>query len=164
MLHCPRRFLRLAVATVRRWTNRAPAILLATTCAIAMSSSSLFLTSCGDRPLDLDDLTAPELEFVTRFVVLERARAVALAAPTVGTALLDSLAAAWGDSANVRARDQVPADPTRAAAVYDLLTRILTAEADSLVQAPVARRLTAPLPRGAQLVPVVPAVPPVDEG
>ena len=111
------------------------------------------LASCGDAPLDLDDLPPAEREFVTRFVVLERARAVALAEPAAGTSLLDSLATAWGDSANVVARGQVPPDGARAAAVYDLLGRILVAESDSLLHAPLARRLTAPLPQGAQLTP-----------
>lgn len=126
-------------------------------------ASGMLLSACGDRRLELDDLTAPEREFVTRFVILERARAVALAQPTIGAALLDSLAAAWGDSANVSARNQVPSEPARAAAVYELLTQILAAEADSLVQAPVARRLAAPLPQGTKPVPG-PTLPPVDEG
>jgi hypothetical protein len=120
------------------------------------------LASCREAPLDLDDLTPAEREFVTRYVVLERARAVALAEPTSGTALLDSLAAAWGDSANVVARKQVPPRAARAAAVYDLLGRILVAESDSLAHAPLARRLTAPLPQGAQLTPAPPQ-PPIND-
>jgi len=120
----------------------APALLASFTCLT-------LLASCGEAGLDLDDLTPAERDFVTRFVVLERARAVALAEPAVGAALLDSLAVAWGDSANVIARGQVPARADRAVAVYDLLGRLLAAESDSLVHAPVARRLAAPLPRGA---------------
>jgi hypothetical protein len=133
------------------WTNRAPLLAL----ALAL------LPSCGRDRLDVPDLTAAEREFVTRFVVLERAHAVALADPAVGTALLDSLSRAWGDSANAIARRQVPAEPERAAAVYELLGRILAAEGDSLVRAPVARRLRAPLPQGARLDSAAPG--PVDE-
>ncbi len=129
---------------------------------LAPAFALTLLASCGETPLDLDDLTPAEREFVTRFVVLERARAVALAEPSAGTALLDSLAAAWGDSANALARSQVPARADRAAAVYDLLGRILAAESDSLVHAPLARRLTAPLPQGAQLTPAAPPEPPVE--
>jgi hypothetical protein len=129
---------------------------------LALVSSLTPLASCGKSALDLDDLTPAEREFVTRFVVLERARAVALAEPAVGTALLDSLAAAWGDSANAVARGQVPALPARAAAVYELLGRLLTAESDSLLHAPLARRLTAPLPQGAPLAPAAPE-PPVED-
>jgi hypothetical protein len=120
------------------------------------------LVSCGQSALELDDLTPAERAFVVHFVVLERARAVALAEPVAGTALLDSLAAAWGDSANTVAEAQVPADPARAAAIYDLLGRILAAESDSLVHAPRASRLSAPLPQGAQLVRSAP-VPPTDD-
>jgi hypothetical protein len=124
--------------------------------------SLAFLASCGEAPLDVDDLTAAEREFVTRYVVLERARAVAMAEPVTGTALLDSLAIAWGDSANAVARGQVPAEPARAAAVYDLLGRLLAAESDSLLRAPQARRLTAPLPSGAAPGPATPALPDED--
>jgi hypothetical protein len=137
----------------------APAVALA---LLAPLASLTLLASCGESALDLDDLTPTEREFVTRFVVLERARAVALAEPAVGTALLDSLAAVWGDSANAAARVQVPSDPARAAAVYDLLGRILVAESDSLVHAPLARRLPAPLPHGAQLTPAAPTPPAED--
>jgi hypothetical protein len=126
---------------------------------LASAFGLTLLASCGEAPLDLDDLTPAEREFVTRFVVLERARAVALAEPVIGTALLDSLAAAWGDSANAVARHQVPSRADRAAAVYDLLGRILAAESDSLIHAPLARRLTAPLPQDAQLRPAAPQPP-----
>ncbi len=106
-------------------------------------------TGCGRErgSLQVEDLTAAERRFVTRYVVLERARAIALADPASGTALLDSLRAAWGDSAAAVARADMPARPARAAAVQDLLQRLLEAEADSLVYAPRPDRLDAPLPR-----------------
>ena len=116
---------------------------------------SMCLLSCGlassctqddSAPLALDDLDAAEKRFVTRFVVLERARAVALVDATVGPALLDSLAAEWGDSSGVELQRGLPADPRRLAAVHDLLARILTAEQDSLIKAPRPDRLGAPLP------------------
>ena len=141
---------------IHRRILRAPAVALASCALLASLATLTLLASCSEPALDLDDLTPAEREFVTRFVVLERARAVALADPAAGTALLDSLAAAWGDSANAVARRQVPPQPARAAAVYDLLGRILAAESDSLVRAPVARRLTAPLPQGALLTPAAP--------
>jgi len=142
-----------------RQTLCAPVVALTLLASIA---SLTLLTSCSETTLDLEDLTPAEREFVTRFVVLERARAVALAKPSAGTALLDSLAAAWSDSANALAQNQVPSRADRAAAVYDLLGRILAAESDSLVHAPLARRLTAPLPQGAQLTPAPPLEPPVE--
>ncbi len=119
--------------------------------AILLALPLVVGTGCehGDTRLTLADLSHGEREFLTRFVILERARAVAQADPPVGAALLDSLAAAWGDSAIATARAQLANDPLRAAEVYDLLGRILSAEADSLAQAPVARRLRAPLPRPA---------------
>jgi hypothetical protein len=103
----------------------------------------------GEPTLELEDLTSAELRFVRSFVVLERARAVALADPDRGEALLDSLAAAWGDSALSRLQSDLPDDPLRAAAVYDLLRRVLEAEQDSLVNAPRPDRLDDPLPRAA---------------
>ena len=108
----------------------------------------LLATGCARErgPLEVADLTAAERRFVTRYVVLERARAVALADPAAGTGLLDSLRAAWGDSAAAVARADMPARPARAAAVQDLLQRLLAAESDSLVHAPRPDRLDAPLP------------------
>lgn len=119
--------------------------------ALLLLAGLLIVTSIGcegqeDRRLALSDLTPAEREFVTRFVVLERARAVALADPAAGTVLLDSLAAAWGDSAQARARAVLRHDPQRAAEVYELLSRLLAAEADSLAVAPRARPIGAPLP------------------
>jgi hypothetical protein len=100
----------------------------------------------GETDLSLDDLSAAERQYVTRFVVLERARVVTLADPELGASLLDSLAAAWGDTADAIARAALPAEPARAAALHDLVRRVLEAEADSLIQAPRPDRLSAPLP------------------
>ena len=100
----------------------------------------------GGRPLRLSDLKPAEREYVTRFVVLERARAVALVDRGTGEALLDSLAAAWGDSSLAGARAALPADPRRQALLHGLLGRILRAEQDSLLDAPRPGRLDSPLP------------------
>lgn len=89
-------------------------------------------TGCDHRS---DDLTADEARLVERFLVLERARAVALADPDRGDALLDSLSAAWGDSAEADALRWFPTDPRRAEMLHALLHELLTAEADSLVHA-----------------------------
>ena len=100
----------------------------------------------GEEPLQLADLNAAERRYVERFVVLERARAVAMVDAEAGPALLDSLAAAWGDSALAETGRGLSRRPLRMAAVQDLLVRILDAERDSLLQAPEPRRLAAPLP------------------
>jgi hypothetical protein len=102
--------------------------------------------SGNQESLQLADLNAAERRYVERFVVLERARAVAMVDAETGPALLDSLAAAWGDSALAETRRGLSRRPLRMAAVQDLLVRILDAERDSLLQAPEPRRLTAPLP------------------
>ncbi len=103
---------------------------------------------CGqrERPLQLADLSYSERLYVERFVTLERARAVALVDVDRGQALLDSLGRAWGDSALEWTLGTLPRDPRRVAGLYNLLSRMLTAESDSLVNAPKARRLAAPLP------------------
>ncbi len=113
------------------------------------------LAACHDdpQPLTLDDLSPSETRYVTRFVQLERARAVALADPESGAALLDSLAAVWGDSAAADTRILLPVGAVRAAAVHDLLARILRTEQDSLILAPVPRRLAEPLPDPAAVPP-----------
>lgn len=109
----------------------------------------LLTTAAGcrgqSRPLRLQDLTPAESRYVTRFVVLERAKAVALADRRLGDALLDSLAAAWGDSALSETLAGLPADPVRAGRLQQLLGRVLAAEADSLLEAPRADRLGSPL-------------------
>lgn len=105
-------------------------------------------TGCNEKPgpLQLADLTPAESRYVTRLVVLERAKAVALVDRTAGSALLDSLAAAWGDSALERTVEGLSTDPHRSNGVHELLVRILNAERDSLVEAPRTDRLSAPLP------------------
>jgi hypothetical protein len=96
--------------------------------------------------LRLADLTEAETFYVSRIVLLERAKAVALVDRPAGNALLDSLHAAWGDSALYEALAGAPTDPTRSNRVHGLLMRILEAERDSLVGAARPDRLTAPLP------------------
>ncbi len=100
----------------------------------------------GGRPLRLSDLTPAEREYVTRFVTLERARAVALVDRGRGEALLDSLAVGWGDSSLASAQAALPADPRRQAQLHGLLGRILRAEQDSLLDAARPDRLDSPLP------------------
>jgi len=95
------------------------------------------------------DLTPAERELATRFIVLERARAIALADTAAGNAILDSLALVWGDTALAAARRALPADNDRLAAFYELLGRLLETERDSLLAGPSPRRLGAPLPRPA---------------
>lgn len=104
--------------------------------------------SCDDGapPVALDELDPAEREYLTRFVVLERARAVSFADRTLGEALLDSLAADWGDSSLVDAQAALPDDPQRMAALHALLEAVLEAEKDSLLEAPRPDRLSAPLP------------------
>ena len=97
-------------------------------------------------PLQLADLTADEHLYLERVVQLERAKAVALVDRETGLALLDSLAADWGDSSLAETKTLVPSEPKRSAAVADLLLRILAAENDSLLHAPRPDRLAAPLP------------------
>lgn len=82
------------------------------------------ITGCGRQS---DELTADEARVVERFIVLERARAVALADPDRGDALLDSLAAAWGDSAEADAMRWFPTDPRRAEMLHKLLHERLSA-------------------------------------
>jgi len=101
------------------------------------------------RPLTVADLTPAERELATRFIVLERARAIALADTAAGNAILDSLALVWGDTALAAARRALPADNDRLAAFYELLGRLLETERDSLLAGPSPRRLGAPLPRPA---------------
>ena len=106
------------------------------------------LAGCDEEPapLQLADLTADEHLYLERIVQLERAKAVALVDRETGLALLDSLAADWGDSSLAETKALVPSEPQRSAAVADLLLRILAAENDSLLHAPRPDRLAAPLP------------------
>lgn len=106
------------------------------------------VAGCADEKkseLRLGDLTPAENRYITRIVILERAKAVALVEREAGTALLDSLAAAWGDSCLRETLAGTPSDPRRSVQVHTLLTRILTAERDSLVEAPRPDRLAVPL-------------------
>ncbi len=115
------------------------------------------LHGCGrDKPGDIQlaDLNQGEYRYVSRMVVLERAKAVALNDRDTGEALLDSLAIAWGDSALPETAAGVPDDPIRAQLVGRLLGRILEAELDSLLFHPRPDRLAAPLPDPAPARPV----------
>lgn len=117
--------------------------------ALTLLFSALALVAgCQGDPdqLELADLDAAERQVVERYVILERARAITLADPARGVAVLDSLAAAWGDSASREAEAALTTRPARATLIHDLLRRLLEAEQDSLVHAPEPRRLTAPLP------------------
>ena len=109
----------------------------------------LFLGTPGckeeNTQLQLDDLTPAETRYVTRIVILERAKAVALIDRKGGTALLDYLAVAWGDSSRNFTAAGAPSDPHRSVQVHTLLARILTAERDSLIDAARPDRLAVPL-------------------
>jgi hypothetical protein len=125
------------------WNSRARRLRAALLPCLACAA----LAAC-DAPenLEFSDLSADEARFVTRFVQLERARAVALVDREAGVVLLDSLSAAWGDTSLALARAAIPVDAVRQARVFRLLERILLAEQDSLVEAPRPGRLAAPLP------------------
>jgi hypothetical protein len=123
---------------------------------VAMNKLSLVLVilafavvACDRDPdqLTLAELTPDEALVVERFVVLERARALALADPELGELVLDSLAVAWGDSVEQDLLRRMPRQPRRASQLHDLLRRILEAENDSLTFAPRRDRLSAPLPQ-----------------
>jgi len=86
-----------------------------------------------------------EYKYIERMVILERTKAVVFADKETGFALLDSLALAWGDSALERTSELAKNSPLRSAAVGELLSRILKAERDSLLQAPRPDRLSQPL-------------------
>ncbi len=118
-----------------------PAVLL-------LFALSAHATGCADRsrPLTTRELNDDESLYVTRIIVLERAKARLLADPRLGAAIGDSLAAAWGDSALPRTLELAPDDPDRAARVHDLLLRLLASEHDSLLRQDGIRPLDAPLP------------------
>lgn len=115
----------------------------------AMLLALLLGAGCSKDPgeLELGKLRPAERTYIERYITLERARAVTLADPGEGAAILDSLAAAWGDTAALLAETSLPADPYRAARLQELLAKLLAAEFDSLVWAPRPDRLRAPLPR-----------------
>jgi len=125
-----------------RGSGAAPAVF-----AGLLLAGALLAAGCGSEPdsVTLDDLTAEETDYLTRFVTLERARAVTFEDRTLGNALLDSLAAAWGDSALTDALGLLPDDPDRLAAIHVLLEQVLEAEADSLIANPLGVPLDAPL-------------------
>ncbi len=78
-------------------------------------------------------------------VVLERAKAVALVDRPRGDALLDSLAAAWGDSSLERTLAGLPRDPDRAPSPWARSwPASCEAEQDSLVPGPAPDRLARP--------------------
>jgi hypothetical protein len=117
--------------------------------AAVLSLAVLILSfGCSREPgeLKIEQLNAKERQFVERFIVLERARAIVLSDPLRGTAVLDSLASAWGDTSVDLAVQALPSTPQRTARLYELIARLLEAEADSLIHIPSPRRLAAPLP------------------
>ncbi len=130
----------------RRAPGRSPAGAAGLLAGAGLLACLALACSRDQRPLRLRDLGPAERLYVERFISLERARAVAMADSAGGEALLDSLAAAWGDSALERSLAGLPRHPARAAALHDLVARLLEAEADSLLLAPLPRRLRAPLP------------------
>nr|MEE4267892.1 hypothetical protein [Candidatus Krumholzibacteria bacterium] len=125
----------------RHRLNKLTFVFLGLCCLVAGCDS-------GDPPpLTLEDLTPDEYLYIQRFVTLERAKAVAVVDRPTGDALLDSLATAWGDSAQRDTEALAPGDPRRAKLVHQLLFDILDTEVDSLVNAPRPDRLHQPLPR-----------------
>ncbi len=100
----------------------------------------------GDTPLALADLSGAEYVFLERMVLLERAKAAALLDREVGEALLDSMAAAWGDSSLHITLAGAPRDPLRSEAVMALLHRVMEAEQESLLTSSGLDRLELPLP------------------
>lgn len=100
----------------------------------------------NDAPLALADLSGDEYVFVERMVILERAKTTALLDRETGDALLDSLAATWGDSSLTRTLAGAPRDPVRAEAVAALLRRVIEAEQESLLTSTGLERLVRPLP------------------
>lgn len=107
----------------------------------------IFSAGCGDKTgnLLLADLNDAELVYLTRYVTIERARAVYAIDPELGAGLLDSLATTWGDSNAVEIQRRLPSDMPRLAQVNKLLIRILEAEEDSLVLAARPDRLNTPI-------------------
>lgn len=140
-------FHRSTVTGSIRWRARhLPAAFALASCVAA--------AACTHRESQLTprDLTRDEVLYVTRVLVLERARAAVLTDPGRGAALADSLRTAWGDSALPRTVELAPADPERAAGVHQLLLRLLAAEQDSLLRLGGRRPLDAPWPAPADSV------------
>lgn len=97
-------------------------------------------------PVGLADLTAGETVYFHRVLEIERAKTLALVDRDRGEAVLDSLAAAWGDSARAEVAAGLTGNPFRAEAVHRLLMRVLEAEHDSLRLHPAGGRLGRPAP------------------
>jgi hypothetical protein len=118
-----------------------------------LASVVIFSAACEKKvePLTLADLTGGEFVYVERMIVLERAKFVALVDRTAGDALLDSLAAAWGDSSLQETLAGGPSAPLRAAEVAALLRRMIAVEQESLRTSSGLDRLALPLPDPAPL-------------
>ena len=118
-----------------------------TSLKLALLIPALFLGACEkpEQELQLADLTPSEHTYIQRIVILERAKAVAFNDRDLGNTLLDSLAVAWGDSAEAATAALAPEEPLRCEAVHELLKRIIISERDSLVQSPYPYRLAVPL-------------------
>ena len=126
-------------------TSKIPSLILWLT---VLAAGLLSSPGCEkeDHPLTLDDLTGGEYVYVERMVILERAKTIALIDRAAGDAVLDSLAAAWGDSSLDRTLAGAPQLPLRSEAVAALLRRVMAAEQDSLRVSSAFDRLPAPLP------------------
>ncbi len=118
------------------------------TSILLLVGSLLLLTGCREQEptLQLADLTAGERLYFERVVAIDRANSVALIHRDQGAALLDSLAAAWGDSVLPRTLDGLTGDPYRNVALGELLLQVVMAEQDSLKWDPSRNRLNLPLP------------------
>lgn len=138
----------LATTRLRAAVRAASALVLALT-LLAVSGGC----ARRERPLTPRDLTEDESVYVTRVLVLERVRAALVDDPVRGSVLGDSLAAAWGDSAQPRTLDLAPTDPDRAALVHELLLRLLAAEQDSLLRLGGRRAIDEAWPAPADSVP-----------
>jgi hypothetical protein len=126
--------------------NRGALILFA--CLMACLMACLLVAGCEKKqsPLVLSDLDEGETDLLTRLIILERAKSLALVDRPAGQALLDSLALAWGDSIAEETVAGAPTNATRAHAVGELFSRIFAAEHDSMLAHDGRRDLTAPLP------------------
>ena len=116
--------------------------------ALVLCGGLFLLASCRQQEptLQVSDLTAGERNYFERVVAVERAKSYALIHPEPGAVLLDSLAAAWGDSIQPEILAGLTGNPRRSVAVGELLLRIVTAEQDSLLWDPGFNRLHLPLP------------------
>ncbi len=115
---------------------------------VGLIAGLLLFSGCDikDQPLELSDLTAGERLYFERVVAVERAKSVTMVYRATGEALLDSLATAWGDSAQADVLKGLGGDPYHATAISELLGRVVKAEQDSLLWDPGFNRLNLPLP------------------